>query len=193
MKYLILSVLFPLILNRAGDNRLGSSSSNGIVCSGRSAACCTRLQLTCSSRQVARSQPVLSSIHLIQEGLLPLGLFFFLCDLCHCFTCVVASRERLEPPRAVKYRRLVGETTGSAVCEKCVYQSRLQAVNTVCETLTQRRRRLLSAHLPFWSFDHRQWAHQTWLTGTPHMKNALKSLWSLYDLPFMCVIVLMCW
>lgn len=74
--------------------------------------------------------------------------FFFLCDLCHGFTCVVASRERLEPSRAVKYRRLVGETTGSAVCEKCVYQSRLQAVNTVCETSTQRRRRLLSAHLP---------------------------------------------
>lgn len=143
MKYLILSVLFPLILNRAGDNRLGSSSTNGIVCSGRSAACCTRLQLTCSSRQAARSQPFLSSIHLIQEGQLPLGL------LCHCFTCVVASRERLEPSRAVKYCRLVGETTGSAVCEKCVYQSRLQAVNTVCETSTQRRRRLLSAHLPF--------------------------------------------
>lgn len=122
----------------------------------------------------------------------PTGTFFFLCDLCHCFTCVVASRERLEPSRAVKYRRLVGETTGSAVCEKCVYQSRLQAVNTVCETSTQRRRQL-SAHLPFWSFDHRQWAHQTWLTGTPHMKNALKSLWSLYDLPFMCKIVLMCW
>lgn len=89
MKYLILSVLFPLILNRAGDNRLGSSSTNGIVCSGRSAACCTRLQLTCSSRQAASSQPVLSSIHLIQEdshwdfffSLWSLSLFYLCSDI----------------------------------------------------------------------------------------------------------------
>lgn len=149
----------PCILNRAGDNRRASSSANGMVCWGRSAARCTRLQPTCGSRQAASSQAQAGFFHQYissKKDHSHWDFFFSLCDLCHCFTSAVASRERLEPSRAVKYRRLVGEATGSAACEKCVYQSRLQAVNAVWETSSQRRGRLLSAHLPFWSFDHRQ-------------------------------------
>lgn len=120
---------------------------------------------------------------------IPTGILF-LCDLCDCFSSVAATLERLEPLWAVKYRGLVDESTGSAVCETCVYQSKLQAISSVCETSSQTRRRLLAAHLPLWSFDHRQKAHQTWLTATSTW-NALKRLWSLYDLPYMCKIVLM--
>lgn len=157
MKHVILSGLLHLILNIAGDNRLGSSNTNGTVAPFAQAGQLHAGQLHAAhvcSLHVARSRWQESSLLFLNTShprrTIPTGILF-LCDLCDCFTSgairATVSCEILSACR---------EPTGSAVCEKCVYQRKLQAVNTVCKTSSQRRRRLLAAHLPIWSFDHRQ-------------------------------------
>lgn len=127
----------------------------------------------------------------IPTGIFSLSLCFSLCDVCDCLTSVAAYLVRLEPLWAAKRRRFVKETTGSVICEKCVYQSRLQVVNTVCGTSSEKAKATSgcsSTVLIFWSSSM---SPSDLINWDIHLKNALKSLWSLYDLPFMCEIVLM--